>query len=153
MPQLSFINLHLCNAFYSYFLNRMKQFHALKARARSYIEDTKWLKQEWRYVQAHPVEPFSEEAKTTGLLHSEAAKVHEALANDVLTKYYGFSLMTVLKTKSGSSFVKFSDIAGGIPREMMVNDSIIDMSIKMIADSVKGCVALSSLMIWPSALK
>ncbi|ETL46528.1 hypothetical protein L916_03594 [Phytophthora nicotianae] len=43
--------------------------------------------------------------------------------------------MTVLKTKSGSSFVKFSDIAGGIPREMMVNDSIIDMAIKRIADS------------------
>ncbi|ETK93102.1 hypothetical protein L915_03657, partial [Phytophthora nicotianae] len=87
------------------------------------------------------------ETKTTGLLHSEAAKVHEALANDVLTKYYGLSLMTVLKTKSGSSFVKFSDIAGGIPREMMVNDSIIDTAIKRIADSVKGRVALSSLMI------
>ncbi|ETN11625.1 hypothetical protein PPTG_22600 [Phytophthora nicotianae INRA-310] len=79
--------------------------------------------------------------------------MHEALANDVLTKYSGLSLVTVLKTKSGSSFVKFSDIAGGIPREVMVNDSIIDMGIKMIADSVKGCVALSSLMIWPSALK
>ncbi|ETP51053.1 hypothetical protein F442_03736 [Phytophthora nicotianae P10297] len=35
----------------------------------------------------------------------------------------------------------------------MVNDSIIDTAIKRIADSVKGCVALSSLMIWPSALK
>ncbi|KAF1791739.1 hypothetical protein GQ600_17227 [Phytophthora cactorum] len=61
--------------------------------------------------------------------------------------------MTVLKTKSGSSFVKFINVAGGIPREGMVNDSVIDMGIKMIADSVKGCVALSSLMMWPSALK
>ncbi|KAG3078068.1 hypothetical protein PI124_g21897 [Phytophthora idaei] len=59
---------------HSYFLNRMKQFYVLKANTRSYIEDTKWLKQEWRFVQAHPVEPFSLETKTSGLLHSEAAR-------------------------------------------------------------------------------
>ncbi|KAG3017536.1 hypothetical protein PC121_g12776 [Phytophthora cactorum] len=73
--------------------------------------------------------------------------MHEALAEDVLKTYQGLSLMTRLKPKSGSSFVKFIDIA------VMVNDAAIDMGIQMIAESVKYRVALSSLMVWLKPLK
>ncbi|KAG3097908.1 hypothetical protein PI125_g15500 [Phytophthora idaei] len=55
--------------------------------------------------------------------------------------------MTRLKLKSGSSFVKFIDIA------VMVNDAAIDMGIQMIAESVKYRVALSSLMVRLKPLK
>ncbi|KAG6970660.1 hypothetical protein JG688_00004768 [Phytophthora aleatoria] len=67
----------------------MKQFYVLKAKTRVYIEDIKWLKQEWRLVQAHPVNPFSLGTKTGGLLHSEVARMHEALAKDVLQNVLG----------------------------------------------------------------
>ncbi|KAG6950935.1 hypothetical protein JG688_00013948 [Phytophthora aleatoria] len=73
--------------------------------------------------------------------------MHEALAEDVLKAYQGLSLTTRLKPKSGSSFVKFIDIA------VMVNDAAIDMGIQIIAESVKYRVALSSLMVWLNPLK
>ncbi|GMF20553.1 unnamed protein product [Phytophthora fragariaefolia] len=103
------------------------------------------VKQELRFVQAHHVEPFSLETKTNGLLHSEAAKVHEALADDVVKKYSMLSLMTELKTKSGRSLVKFRDVVSGVLRCGMLNDAAIDMGVTMIAESVQGCVAFSSL--------
>ncbi|GMF26376.1 unnamed protein product [Phytophthora fragariaefolia] len=68
------------------------------------------VKTKMGFVQAHPVEPFSLETKTNGLPHSEAAKVHSALADDVVKKYSMLSLMTELKTKSGRSLVKFRDV-------------------------------------------
>ncbi|KAG6976301.1 hypothetical protein JG688_00001519 [Phytophthora aleatoria] len=75
---------------------------------------------------------------TGGLLHSEVlARMHEALAQDVLKKYSVLSLMTMLKTKSGSSFVKFIDIAAGIPRDVIVNDAVIDTGINMIVEGLK----------------
>ncbi|GMG18085.1 unnamed protein product [Phytophthora fragariaefolia] len=46
-----------------------------------------------------------------------------------------------------------SDVSSGIPRDAMLNDAIIDMGITMIAESVKGCVAFSSLTMslrWPN---
>ncbi|KAG3099086.1 hypothetical protein PI124_g15437 [Phytophthora idaei] len=57
----------------------------------------------------------------------------------------------MLKTKSGSSFVKSIDIAAGIPRDVMGNAAVIDMGINMIVEGLKGWVALSSLMVWPKS--
>ncbi|GMF48121.1 unnamed protein product [Phytophthora fragariaefolia] len=122
-------------------------------QTRNFLLDIQWLKQEWRFVQAHPVEPFSLETKTNGLLHSEAAKVHEALADDGVKKYSMLSLMTELKTKSGRSLVKFRDVVSGVLRCGMLNDAVIDMGVTMIAESVQGCVAFSSLSMvveWPT---
>ncbi|ETM98258.1 hypothetical protein PPTG_24676 [Phytophthora nicotianae INRA-310] len=39
-------------------LHRMENFYTLKAKARGYIKDVKWLNQDWRLVQAHPVDLF-----------------------------------------------------------------------------------------------
>ncbi|ETM98257.1 hypothetical protein PPTG_24675 [Phytophthora nicotianae INRA-310] len=105
----------------------MENFYTPKAKARGYIKDVKWLNQDWRLVQAHPVEYFSLEVKTSGLLHSEAAKVHRALDEDVLQKYSRFSLMTTLKCKSGSTFVNFMDVAAVVPRIAMLNDALKEL--------------------------
>ncbi|ETP00565.1 hypothetical protein F441_22047 [Phytophthora nicotianae CJ01A1] len=95
------------------FLYRMRSFYTLKLQANRFLQDIKWLKREWCSVQAHPVEPFSSETKTNGILHSEAAKMHDMLAADVLQKYSTLSLMTELKTKSGEGVVKFCDVVSG----------------------------------------
>ncbi|GMF26506.1 unnamed protein product [Phytophthora fragariaefolia] len=76
------------------------------------------------------------------------------LADDVVKKYSMLSLMKELKTKSGRSLVKFREVVSGVLRCGMLNDAVIDMGVTMIAESVQGCVAFSSLSMvggWPTS--
>ncbi|KAF1788302.1 hypothetical protein GQ600_1464 [Phytophthora cactorum] len=129
----------------------MKQFYVLKAKTRGYIEDIKWLKQEWRLVQAHPVNPFSLGTKTVDCCTLKLPGCMKLWRRMYCKTYSALSLMTMLKTKSGPSFVKSIDIAAGIPRDVIGNAAVIDMGINMIVEGLKGWAALSSLMVWPKS--
>ncbi|KUF78452.1 hypothetical protein AM587_10001952 [Phytophthora nicotianae] len=60
--------------------------------------------------------------------------------------------MTELKTKSGEGVVKFCDVVSRVLRDGLLNDAVIDFGIRMIAESVDGCITFSSLTLvagWP----
>lgn len=126
-------------------------FYDIKAKGRAWFKDRKWLEQDWRKVKSD-VDLFARQANICGLSANDVCDRHQALANEVISKFAFSRLRTEFRTRSGQGLISFENIVGGVCRGWL-NDSPIDFCLETMISSVEGAFGLSSLtwaMGWPT---
>eukprot|EP00644_Phytophthora_capsici_P019271 jgi/Phyca11/47134/gw1.167.1.1 len=128
--------------FSSQFVNCLAGFYDTKARAKAWIEDRKWLEQDWRKIKSD-VALFADETSTCGILGDTISERHRVLANEVISKFASCRLRTEFVTLAGRGLISFANIVGGLCRGWL-NDSPIDFCLQTIVESREKCMALTS---------
>ncbi|OWY96644.1 hypothetical protein PHMEG_00033042 [Phytophthora megakarya] len=125
-------------------------FYAVQAKGHMWLEDRKWLEQDWKRIESN-VNLFADETGCNELPTEAIPKRHQALANEVISKFASCRLRTQFLTLSGKGMICFDNIIGHICRNWL-NDSVIDFCMETIGTFIGNCYVLSSLMwsvVWP----
>ncbi|KAE9063599.1 hypothetical protein PF006_g30902, partial [Phytophthora fragariae] len=136
------------------FVGALTGFHGIKSKWHVWVEDRKWLEQDWRRVEAN-VSLFSVQANTTGMSVDAACQRHRILANEVISKFASSRLRTEFITQSGGGTITFENMVGGLCRGWL-NDSHVDFCLRTLVSMESGIHVISSLMWdigWPSTPK
>ncbi|EEY58428.1 26S proteasome non-ATPase regulatory subunit 11, putative [Phytophthora infestans T30-4] len=137
--------------FCSRYVNAASVFYRVKAKAKSWVEDRKWLERNWIKVDSD-VDLFAKETKTWGVTREAVRNRHQVLANEVISKFSDRRLRSEYATKCGKVTICFEDVVGRVCRGWL-SDSSIDFCLSEIAASTEGCRVLSSLLWqigWPA---
>ncbi|GMF43238.1 unnamed protein product [Phytophthora fragariaefolia] len=116
-----------------------------------WLEDRKWLQQDWRRVFSD-VSIFAKETSTDFISTDAIPARHWVLANEAISKFASSRMLTEFATVSGKGMITFENVVGGLCRGWL-NDSHVAFCLETIAASAGNCYVLSSLMWvcgWPS---
>ncbi|KAJ8542584.1 hypothetical protein ON010_g12229 [Phytophthora cinnamomi] len=120
----------------------------------SWIDDRKWLEQNWRKVPS-VVGLFAQETSTCGKMPNAIQDRHRELANEIIGKFTSSRLRSEFVTQSGNGLIMFDNIVGGIGTGWL-NDSCIDFCLEAMATPERNCYVLSLLtgaVGWPKTPK
>ncbi|POM57846.1 Hypothetical protein PHPALM_37594 [Phytophthora palmivora] len=95
------------------FVGLSTTFYAVKNKLRLWLEDRKWLEQDWLRVEAD-VDLFGLETETSGLSRDAVYERHQTLANEVIAKFATSPLSLEFTTPSGKGLISFDNIVGGV---------------------------------------
>ncbi|ETL29152.1 hypothetical protein F441_09395 [Phytophthora nicotianae CJ01A1] len=129
-------------------------FYDMKANCRSWIEDRKWLEQDWRKIDS-VIKVFDVATNTAGLAQDAVRIRHQELANDVISKCASSPLRTTFVTRSNTLWLGFDNIIGALCRGWL-NDSAVEFCLETIAGSIGQSLMLSTLLGvvgWPTTPK
>ncbi|POM79150.1 Hypothetical protein PHPALM_3243 [Phytophthora palmivora] len=91
----------------------MKSFYELTRLASAWTRDMDWLCQNWKNVQAGPVEVLAEETRSENLVAVSCSFRLDKLATEVMVKYEVASLASKYSLRSRSVFIHF-DVKGDL---------------------------------------
>ncbi|ETI49472.1 hypothetical protein F443_06685, partial [Phytophthora nicotianae P1569] len=132
----------------------MTAFYDMKAKCRSWIEDRKWLEQDWRKIDS-VVELFDVATNTAGLVPDAVRIRYQEVANDAISKFASSPLRTTFVTRSNTLWLGFDNIIGALCQGWL-NDSAVDFCLEAIVGSIGQSLMLSTLLGvvgWPTSPK
>ncbi|RAW21522.1 hypothetical protein PC110_g8820 [Phytophthora cactorum] len=83
--------------FSSRFVHASAGFYNINIKAKAWIDDRKWLEQDWRKVSSD-VSLFAEETNTSGISGTAICDRHQVLANEIIAKFSSCRLRTEFLT-------------------------------------------------------
>ncbi|POM66549.1 Hypothetical protein PHPALM_17574 [Phytophthora palmivora] len=125
-------------------------FYAVKNKLRSWLEDRKWLEQDWLRVEAD-VDLFGLETETSGLSWDAVYERHQTLANEVIAKFATSPLSLEFATPSGKGLISFDNIVGGVCNGWL-KTVLWGFYLEYLAGVMGGCYVLLTLTTsvgWP----
>ncbi|OWZ14076.1 hypothetical protein PHMEG_00012498 [Phytophthora megakarya] len=105
-------------------------FYAIQAKGHMWLEDRKWVEQDWKRIESN-VNLFADETGCNELPTEAIPKRHQALANEVISKFASCRLRTKFLTLFGKGMICFDNIIGHICRNWL-NDSVVDFCMETI---------------------
>ncbi|GMF22248.1 unnamed protein product [Phytophthora fragariaefolia] len=103
---------------------RFSGFYSVKRKIRSWLDDRKWLEQDWRSIDSD-VDLFASQTHTLALTAEATQARHQVLANEIISKFTSSRLSTEFISPCGKEVINFENIVGGVSKGWM-NDSPID---------------------------
>ncbi|POM68644.1 26S proteasome non-ATPase regulatory subunit 11 [Phytophthora palmivora] len=137
---------------YSRYVNASTEFYRVKAKAKSWVEDRKWLERNWSKLDSD-VDFFAKETQTWGVTRETVRKRHQTLANEVISKFTNCRLRSAFSTRCDKVTIPFEELVGSVCRGWL-SDSSIEFCLSEIAASARGCCVVSSLLWqigWPAS--
>ncbi|POM78845.1 Hypothetical protein PHPALM_3579 [Phytophthora palmivora] len=137
--------------FCSRYGNASTEFYRVKAKAKSWVEDRKWLERNWSKLDSD-VDFFAKETQTWGVTRETVRKRHQTLANEVISKFTNCRLRSAFATRCDKVTIPFEELVGSVCRGWL-SDSSIEFCLSEIAASAGGCCVVSSLLWqigWPA---
>ncbi|OWZ05075.1 hypothetical protein PHMEG_00022906 [Phytophthora megakarya] len=122
--------------FCSRYVNAATNFYRVKAKAKAWVHDRTWLERNWTKVDSD-IDLFAKETKTWGVTRETVRNRHQALANEVTSKFSDRPLRSEFATKCDK-------VVGRVCRGWL-SDSSIELCLSEIAASTEGCCVVSSL--------
>ncbi|KAL3656714.1 hypothetical protein V7S43_018378 [Phytophthora oleae] len=124
--------------FCSRYVNAMTVFYRVKAKAKSWVEDRKWLEGNWTKLDS-VIDLFAKETKTWSVTREAVRNRHQTLANEVISKFTACRLRSEFATRCEKVTVRFEEMIGSVCRGWLT-DSSIEFCFSDIAAST-GAVA------------
>ncbi|OWZ14875.1 hypothetical protein PHMEG_00011575 [Phytophthora megakarya] len=123
---------------------RMVEFYSIVKHLHAWKADMMWLQTtKWGEISAHP-ELFDDETCTAPLIPHFVPTRHQQIADEIIKILQSVCLSSTFRLSRGECTVVVEKMVGMVARDRMLSDTIIDLCVRCICQSVGNSYALDS---------